>query len=242
MARDGISEKTVVVMMAAFRLRRQNEACLRYSIVVVAAVVLVLLASRGKLIGESYQASAAKQYRMKKIHSWLLAQDGSMGMAAVLAHRILQESEKNSLDPVLILALIQVESRFDHNAVSPRGAQGLMQVKPVVITELVEEGIIPARARRNLRDPLVNVEIGVSYLAHLNEMFGDLQVALTAYNWGPTRIRQKLAAKQAIPTEYATKVLAVHRTLEHQLAQNDSEWGNGLAAEKLGGKTEIFDV
>src|SRR5688500_4828856 len=150
MARDGISEKTVVVMMAAFRLRRQNEACLRYSIVVVAAVVLVLLASRGKLIGESYQASAAKQYRMKKIHSWLLAQDGSMGMAAVLAHRILQESEKNSLDPVLILALIQVESRFDHNAVSPRGAHGIMHVKTVVIYAQVEVRCIPARYSRTV--------------------------------------------------------------------------------------------
>ncbi len=92
-----------------------------------------------------------------------------MGMVAVLAHRILQESEKNSLDPVLILALIQVESQFDHNAVSPDGAQGLMQIKPVVITELVEEGKIPARAQRNLKDPLVNVQVGVSYLAHLND-------------------------------------------------------------------------
>lgn len=192
-----------------------------YSSVVVSAAVLVLLASPGKLIGESYQASAAKQHRMEKIHSWLLAQDGNMGMAAVLAHRILQESEKNSLDPVLILALIQVESQFDHNAVSPRGAQGLMQIKPVVITELVEKGKIPARVKRNLQDPLVNVQIGVSYLAHLYEMFGDLQVALTAYNWGPARTRQELAAKESMSAQYAAKVLSVHRSLEYQLARKD---------------------
>lgn len=172
--------------------RSQIWRCLTYSSVVVTAAVLVLLASPCDLIGESYQASAAKQRRMEKIHSWLLAQDGSMGMA--------------------------VESQFDHNAVSPRGAQGLMQIKPVVIMELVEEGKIPARVKRNLQDPLVNVQIGVSYLAYLNEMFGDLQVALTAYNLGPTRIRQKVAAKESMPTQYAAKVLSVHRSLEYQLA------------------------
>jgi soluble lytic murein transglycosylase-like protein len=166
---------------------------------------------------------------MELIHSWLLSQDETTGLAAVLAHRILQESEKNSLDPFLILALIQVESRFEHNAVSPRGAQGLMQLMPVVITELVEEGIIPASPKRNLKDPLVNVQIGISYLAHLNEMFGDLQVALTAYNWGPTRIKQKLAAKESIPREYAAKVLSVHRSLEYQLARNSFESRNDRA-------------
>jgi soluble lytic murein transglycosylase-like protein len=158
---------------------------------------------------------------MELIHSWLLSQDETTGLAAVLAHRILQESEKNSLDPFLILALIQVESRFDHN--------GLMQLMPVVITELVEEGIIPASPKRNLKDPLVNVQIGISYLAHLNEMFGDLQVALTAYNWGPTRIKQKLTAKEPIPREYAAKVLSVHRSLEYQLARNSFESRNDRA-------------
>jgi len=201
---------------------RQIWGCLRYSRVIFAAAVFVLLAAPGKLIGESYQTRAAKQHRMEKIHSLLLSQDGSTGAAAVLAHRILHESEKHSLDPVLILAVIQVESQFDHNAVSTRGAQGLMQIRPVVVTELVEEGKIPAHATKNLKDPLVNVQIGVSYLAYLNEMFGDLRVALTAYNWGPTRIRQKLAVKEALPTEYAVKVLSVHRSLEYQLAhQND---------------------
>jgi soluble lytic murein transglycosylase len=182
-----------------------------------------LLSAPGELIGEGYQASAAKQYRMGKIHSWLLSQDRSVGMAAVLAHRILRESEKHSLDPVLILALIQVESQFDHDAVSPRGAQGLMQIKPAVITELVDEGKMTSRAKRNLKDPLVNVQVGVCYLAYLNEIFGDLKVALTAYNWGPTRTKQKLAAKESLPTEYAAKVLSVHRALESQLAQNDFE-------------------
>lgn len=173
------------------------------------------------VIGDNSRAFPARQERISKIESWLLSQDESMLGAADLAHGILLESEKNSLDPVLILAIIQVESRFDPKAVSARGALGLMQVTPTALTELMDEGKIPPRTGTNLKDPLVNVQVGVTYLAHLHEMFGDLTVALTAYNWGPTRIRKKLAAKEALPTRYAAKVLTLHRSLENQLAQID---------------------
>jgi len=86
------------------------------------------------------------------------------GLLADLARGILEASEKNALDPVLVLAVIQVESRFDHKAVSPRGAQGLMQVKPVVVAALIDEGKIhPQQRHRSLKDPLVNVQVGASY-------------------------------------------------------------------------------
>ena len=194
------------------------------------ALVFVLLATPADLVGETYQMDAARQHRFLKIEAWLLSQVASVHMAGVLARGILQESEKNSLDPVLILALIQVESRFDHQAVSPRGAQGLMQVLPIVVTELADEGKISASLKRDLKDPLVNVQVGVSYLAHLCEMFGDLKVALTAYNWGPTRIRRKLLAKETIPLQYADKVLRVQRTMEDHLAPTDHllVWGTSL--------------
>jgi soluble lytic murein transglycosylase len=180
---------------------------------------LLLIAQPTVVIGDSTGVDALKQERILRIQSLLLSQDESMLMAGDLARGILLESERNFLDPVLILAIIHVESRFDHNAISPRGAQGLMQVTPVVVTALLQEGRISAPATRNLKDPLVNVRLGVTYLAYLHEMFGDLTLALSAYNWGPTRIRKKLAAKETIPMEYAGKVLTVHRSLEHQLAQ-----------------------
>jgi soluble lytic murein transglycosylase-like protein len=156
-----------------------------------------------------------------------VARDGALGAADIVARSILQESEKHSLDPVLVLAVIQIESRFDRNAVSTRGAQGLMQVRRVVVDELVGEGKIPARPH-DLNDPQVNVEIGVSYLAHLVEMFGDLNIALAAYNWGPTRIREKLAANQTIPLQYVSKVLRTQRWLEIELTEIDA--GGAVAA------------
>jgi soluble lytic murein transglycosylase-like protein len=150
----------------------------------------------------------------------LLSQRAAAPLAGDLAHGILVESGKHGLDPVLILALIEVESQFDHDAESPRGAQGLMQIKPVVLGELFQEGKL-SDADLNLKNPLINIRVGVSYLAYLSEIFGDVRVALTAYNIGPTRIRRKLAAGERLPTEYATKVLGVQQALLEQLASSD---------------------
>ena len=152
----------------------------------LAAALLLVVGGPADLIGEEYQLQAAKKRRASQLHSWLAVQEGAVGATDVLARSILQEAEKHSLDPVLVLAVIQIESRFDRKAVSTRGAQGLMQLRRVVVDELVGGGKIPAR-RHDLKDPQVNVEIGVSYLAHLVEMFGDLNIALAAYNWGPTQ-------------------------------------------------------
>jgi soluble lytic murein transglycosylase-like protein len=195
--------------------------------VALAAALLLVVVGPADLIGEEYQLQAAKERRASQLHSWLAARDGAVGAADVVARSILQESEKHALDPVLVLAVIQIESRFDRKAVSTRGAQGLMQVRRVVVDELVGEGKIPAH-RHDLKDPQVNVEIGVSYLAHLVEMFGDLNIALAAYNWGPTRIREKLAANQTIPSQYVSKVLRAQRSLEIELAEIDA--GGAVAA------------
>ena len=193
------------------------------STIVPAALLVLLLASPRQLIGESEADSAAKQHHTAKIESWLVSQEPSLDDASLadLARGILKESKKNELDPILVLAVIQVESRFDHKAVSPRGAQGLMQVQPAVVKAMIHEGKIePSQRHQSLKDPLVNIQVGTSYLAFLHEMFGDLKLALTAYNWGPTRIRQKIRERQRIPLGYATKVLTVQRTLEQQLALN----------------------
>jgi soluble lytic murein transglycosylase-like protein len=202
--------------MTSLRERRAPGFSLGAAVWVTA--LFLLLFNPAHLAGESDQIRAVKEHRASRIHSWLLARDGRNDTAGDLARSILRESEKNSLDPVLILAIIQVESQFDHKAISSQGAEGLMQIRSVVVTELVEEGKIPAARHHNLRDPLVNVRVGASYLAHLIDMFGDLKIALAAYNWGPTRIRKKLVAKEAIPSQYASKVLRARRALGVQLA------------------------
>ena len=187
------------------------------------AVLLLSLLHPALLIGDE-QSQAVRESHLFKVRSALELREVQMNQdsAARLARSITRESEKHSLDPLLVLAVIEVESRFDHKAVSPQGAQGLMQIQPVVVTALAEEGKIPPQLKNrklNLKDPAVNVRVGASYLAYLKEMFGDLKVALTAYNSGPTWVSKKIAAKQALPLGYATKVLSVRHSLENQLAR-----------------------
>lgn len=186
--------------------------------VIVSLAFFTLFFTPLDLTGEDFQADGLREHRMTRLQALLESQGTSLQIAEDLARGILLESNKNALDPLLVVAVIQVESQFDAGAVSRRGAQGLMQIRPVVIEELIEQGRISAHEERELTDPIVNVRLGVSYLAHLSDLFGDVELALTAYNWGPTRLKKKIAAKEEMPMHYLTKVLTAQRSLEEQLA------------------------
>ncbi len=202
---------------------RARRARLWARTITLAALMFSLL-NPAPLIGDSVQAEALKDYELAKIRAALELQPSRMSEAnrIRLTRSIAEASEENSLDPLLVMAIIEVESRFDHRAVSPQGALGLMQVQPVAVAALAEEGKVAAaqpHRKLNLKDPAVNVKIGAAYLAHLKNLFGDLKTALTAYNAGPTWVSAMLAAKQALPLGYAARVLAARRSLETRLAR-----------------------
>jgi soluble lytic murein transglycosylase-like protein len=97
------------------------------------------------------------------------------------------------LDPDLVTSVIRAESGFNVRAVSPKGAQGLMQLMPKTASEL---GV------HNAFDPQANVEAGTRYLRELLERYDfDLIKALAAYNAGPQRIDQY----GGVPPYYETK-------------------------------------
>ncbi len=103
------------------------------------------------------------------------------------------ESHANQqrLDPALVKAVIAVESAFDPEAISSKGAVGLMQVMP----ETGERYGVVADARRSivqrLMDPATNVGVGTRYLRDLLALFAnDLALALAAYNAGEQVVLQ----------------------------------------------------
>jgi soluble lytic murein transglycosylase-like protein len=101
-----------------------------------------------------------------------------------LAFAIVREAEAARLDPLLVVAVIEVESRFDADALSEAGAAGLMQLRqPTLLRELRRQGI-----GGDPKDPVKNVQAGVHYLRRLLDAFGREEVALMAYNAGPNRI------------------------------------------------------
>jgi soluble lytic murein transglycosylase-like protein len=91
-----------------------------------------------------------------------------------------QTAVRFGIDPALLRAVISVESGYDPNAISRRGAGGLMQ-------------LMPETAKRygvtNVFDPVDNVRGGARYLAELLKTFeNDLQLALAAYNAGEAAV------------------------------------------------------
>lgn len=91
-------------------------------------------------------------------------------------------ARKHGLEPALVMAVIQTESRFLPQARSPRGAQGLMQITPATARHL--------KLARPL-DPQANLDAGVGYLASLYRDYqGDLRLALAAYNAGPAKVAE----------------------------------------------------
>jgi soluble lytic murein transglycosylase-like protein len=97
------------------------------------------------------------------------------------------------LDPDLVNSVIRAESGFNVHAISPKGAQGLMQLMPKTALDL---GV------QNAFDPQANVEGGTRYLRELLERYDfDLVKALAAYNAGPQRVEQY----GGVPPYYETK-------------------------------------
>ncbi len=133
-----------------------------------------------------------------------------------LAGAIVREAEEARLDPLLVLAVIEVESRFDTDALSQAGAVGLMQLRePTLRRELRRSGLAG-----DARDPVTNVRAGIRYLRRLMNAFPREDVALMAYNAGPNRILGYLREGE-IPDRfqgYPRRVKAVLRRLQRDVA------------------------
>jgi len=104
---------------------------------------------------------------------------------ASLARVIAEEARAAHLDPLLVLAVIEVESRWEAAAVSSRGALGLMQLRRPAFEGEASRSPLGSLDRHH---PVANVRAGVRYLARMYRRFGDLDLALVAYNTGPTRL------------------------------------------------------
>jgi len=90
-------------------------------------------------------------------------------------------ARKNGVDPLLVHSVIKTESNYNPNAVSNKGAQGLMQLMPATARGL---GV------KNPMNPKENIEGGVKFLKYLQTQFSDPALALAAYNAGEGAVRR----------------------------------------------------
>ncbi|MBX9599603.1 MAG: lytic transglycosylase domain-containing protein [Bryobacteraceae bacterium] len=103
----------------------------------------------------------------------------NQGKRALVAELVNDAAARHEVDPLLVHSVIEAESNYNLFAVSPKGAEGLMQLMPGTAREL---GV------RNSFDARQNIEAGVKYLRQLQQQYGDDRLALAAYNAGPAAV------------------------------------------------------
>jgi soluble lytic murein transglycosylase len=125
-----------------------------------------------------------------------------------IAYTIVKEAKYNHLDPYLILAIIKVESSFNITSVSHKGAMGLMQLKPTTAFYISEQiSDINIANSNDLYDPILNLKIGINYLAYLRKKFdGNLKYAIIAYNIGPEKLRKIIEDEMPTPKRYYSSI------------------------------------
>jgi hypothetical protein len=138
-----------------------------------------------------------------------------------------EKARKYDVDPALVAAVVETESRFHQGARSPVGAQGLMQLMPRTGRWL---------GASNLYDPAQNVDAGVKYIKYLQGRFdGNLKNTIAAYNAGEGNVKRYGGVPPFSETRsYVKKVMTRYEQRTQQLKAYDVQRGAATAADADG--------
>lgn len=142
-----------------------------------------------------------------------------VSQAPKLARYFLALCRQYRFDPAFVLSLIDVESGFRTRAVSPMGAVGLMQLMPAT-AQVVQRDILgephlsgQASSERALKNPYVNLKLGIAYLAYLRDHYRGRSpyFLVAAYNVGPARMDELISRKSFKPVTTKKYYEAIRR-------------------------------
>lgn len=137
----------------------------------------------------------------------------SVPLETDIQRRIKEICMEEAIDPTVILAIIDVESSFDPKAMGDGGNSfGLMQIQPRWHSKRMEAlGVV------DLLDPKQNVAVGIDILAELVAKYdGDIEMALVAYNAGPTGAYRHWFSRGVYSSDYSEKVLEISAKLKEE--------------------------
>lgn len=156
-------------------------------------------------------------------------------------HLLREASATHGIDYELLQALIATESGFNTQAVSPKGAVGLMQLIPPTAERYGVRASKDSTIHKKLTDPKTNIRAGSSYLSDLIAMFpGQLELAIAAYNAGEGAVQR---AGNKIPNypetrNYVKTVMQLYNHLKPPSMMGGVSGGGGrVRMEMMGGTT-----
>ena len=156
------------------------------------------------IIGHSAKSAKSKKQR-PELHTPAFLDAGKWKRIERYQPLIERYGKVHGLDAGLVKAVIYVESGGHPQAVSPKGAGGLMQLMPGTAADLKVE---------DLFDPEQNIASGTRYLSSLLDRFKSTELALWAYNAGPQAVQQDRMPRET--QQYVPQVLRVVRYLKTQ--------------------------
>jgi len=177
-----------------------------------------------ELLGQkSYRKSpVVKTSTYKAVNKFILMEttlalpDKWRKSALQLSNAIIVEANRYNLDPLFLLAVMKHESLVNPDAIGGVGEIGLMQIRPETAKWIAEMYKIKWKGVKSLVNPAYNVKIGAAYLDYLRGKFDHGQLYLSAYNMGPTAVRNALS-RNIRPKDYSSNVMRHYITLNEQL-------------------------
>ncbi len=154
---------------------------------------------------QSAAAEVSQYYGRESANARIVASNagGHRPSPEEIDQAVTMAAARHNVDPNLVRAVIKVESNFDSNAVSSKGAMGLMQLMPATARELNV---------KNPFDPDQNVDAGVRHLRHLLDNYnGDVRLTLAAYNAGSNAVARSAGVPHYAETQnYVRRITSLY--------------------------------
>lgn len=136
--------------------------------------------------------------------------------------------KQNNIRYSLVLAVMEIESGYQYDALSGTNDIGYMQVN-----YKWQQNKMPDMTEKALYNPYVNIKVGIEYLVELSEEFTTEEAVLTAYHYGVSGAYSRCSKDAAITSDYADRVLEASARIEKELLEREEAVKGGYADAAL---------